>query len=137
MRAIDEIWIIKSGGLTIFNLSKDANIDPLLVGGFFSAIETIAAQLGEKKLKVILLGNSKITIYHGRDGLLFISRSSRKVKDKTIQKYLKIVETKFFERYGNILKEEISNSDLFKDFGNVIDAIFEDTPRKRAEKALW
>ena len=137
MRAIDEIWIIKPGGLTIFNLSKEDAVDPILIGGFFSAIQTFAEQLGEKELKTLLFGESKITIYQGMQGYLFISRSTKKVNDKIINKNLKLVETKFFEQYGGKLEAFHSDISLFSDFGAVIEEIFADTPEKRAEEALW
>ncbi|MHA1129739.1 MAG: hypothetical protein ACTSRC_12560 [Candidatus Helarchaeota archaeon] len=137
MRVIDEIWIIKPGGLTVFNLSKEENVDPLLMGGFFSAIQTLATQIGEKELKTLLFGNSKITIYQGQKGYLFISRSSKKVNDKLIDKSLKLVETSFFEKYGKNLEAFHSNSNLFDDFEAVIEEIFADTPEKRTEEALW
>ena len=36
MRDIDEIWIVEPRGITIFNISKEDNIDPVLIGGFFA-----------------------------------------------------------------------------------------------------
>jgi hypothetical protein len=136
MRVIDEIWIIKPGGLTIFNMSRDS-IDPILIGGFFSAIETFIEQLGERELRTMQLGDSTITLYHGRDGYLFIARSGKKSKDKKILEYLKLVETRFFEQYGAELEKYAADIDVFQNFGAVIEEIFSDTPEKRTEEALW
>ncbi|MHA1266084.1 MAG: hypothetical protein ACTSRS_12705 [Candidatus Helarchaeota archaeon] len=136
MRAIDEIWIVKPGGLTIFNKSKNT-IDPILIGGFFSAIQTFIEQIGETELKTLQLGDSKITIYQGRQGYLFIARSGKKPKDHKIIASLKLVEAKFFEHYGKYLNESFSDIDLFNDFSDIIEEIFKDTPEKRAEEALW
>ncbi len=136
MRDIDEIWIVKPGGITVFNQSKD-EVDPILIGGFFSAIQTFVEQLGEKELKTMQLGDSKITIYNAKQGYLFISRSQKKIKDKKIITHLKLVETKFFEEYGDILESWTSDVNAFQNFGEIIEEIFKDTPEKRAEKALW
>jgi len=136
MRDIDEIWIVKPGGITVFNQSKDT-IDPLLIGGFFSAIQTFVQQLGEKELKTMQLGDSKITIYIGQQGFLFISRSQKKVKEKKIFGHLKLVEAKFFEEYSDVLSKWTSDIKVFENFGAIIKEIFKDTPEKRAEKALW
>ncbi|MHA1276905.1 MAG: hypothetical protein ACTSQ8_06930 [Candidatus Helarchaeota archaeon] len=87
--------------------------------------------------ETLLFGNSKITIYQGQKGYLFISRSSKKVNDKLIDKSLKLVETSFFEKYGKNLEAFHSNSNLFDDFEAVIEEIFADTPEKRTEEALW
>ncbi len=137
MRVIEEIWIINSSGITIFNLSKEGSIDPILIGGFFSAIQNIAKELGEDELNSIILGESKITVFHGHHDLLYISRSKKKVKDKEIIKNLKLVEQKFTETYKDKNKDVVSDLDDFKDFGGIIEEIFADTPEKRTEAALW
>ncbi len=137
MRVINEIWIITSSGITLFNISKDEKIDPILFGGFFSAIQTFIKELGEKELKTLVLGDSKITIYQGKGGYLYLSRSTKKIKDETIINYLKLVEMKFFEQYSDILNREIVDLSLFGSFGNVINEIFEDSPEKRTKDALW
>jgi hypothetical protein len=137
MRVVNEIWIITSSGITLFNLSKDEKIDPLLFGGFFSAIQSFAQTLGESTLKTLVIGNAKLTVYQGKKGFLFVSRSPQKIKDDSIIDYLKLVETKFFEQYEMILDKPIQDTNIFKNFGDVIHEIFEDTPEKRAAKALW
>ncbi|MHA1379525.1 MAG: hypothetical protein ACTSRG_14220 [Candidatus Helarchaeota archaeon] len=136
MRAIDEIWIIQESGLTLFNLSKDT-IDSTLVGGFFSAIQTMLGSIGEQEIKSLVLGESKIKIFNGKFGLLFVSRSKKNVKDKVIEKLLKLVETRFIEEYKDKLDPWDGDTDQFMSFGNIIEDIFKDTPEKRAEKALW
>jgi len=137
MRIVNEIWIITPGGITLFNLSKDETIDPLIFGGFFSAIQSFVKTLGESTLKTLVIGNSKITVYQGKEGYLFVSRSPQKIKDDSVMDYLKLVETKFFEQYGLILDGPIPDTNIFKKFGDIIKEIFEDTPEKRTVKALW
>jgi len=137
MRIVNEIWIITSSGVTLFNLSKDEKIDPLLFGGFFSAIQSFVKTLGESTLKTLIIGNAKITVYQGKGGYLFVSRSAQKTKDDSIMEYLKLIESKFFEHYEVMLDRPILDINLFKDFGKIIEEIFEDTPEKRTIKALW
>jgi hypothetical protein len=137
MRTINEIWIITSSGITLFNISKDDKIDPLLFGGFLSAVQSFIKTLGENTLKTLVIGNSKITVYQGKKGLLFVSRSPQKTKDDSIIEYLKLVETKFREQYDVILDQPIQNPTLFEKFGDIIEEIFKDTPEQRTVKALW
>jgi hypothetical protein len=136
MRVISEIWIINPNGITLFNLSKDEKIDPLLFGGFFSAIQAFVKNLGETELKTLVIGTSKMTIYQGKDGFLFVSRSSQKIKDSEIIESLKLVESKFFEQYKGKL-DKLVDTRVFQNFGAVIEEIFGDTPEKRTVKALW
>ncbi len=136
MKVINEIWIINSGGITLFNLSKDEKIDPLLFGGFFSAIQAFIKNLGETELKTLVIGASKITVYQGKGGYLFVSRSPQKTKEGEIIENLKLVEAKFFERYQGQL-DRLVDTRIFQNFGAVIEEIFGDTPEKRTVKALW
>ncbi|MHA1299206.1 MAG: hypothetical protein ACTSO9_07225 [Candidatus Helarchaeota archaeon] len=137
MREIDEIWIIEQSGLTLFNLSKEDSLETAMIGGFFAALQSMLESIGEKQIKSIILGESKIIIYNGSKGLLYISRSKRSVKDKNIEQHLKLVEKKFIEEYEDKLDPWDGNLDYFKGFGQKIEDIFKDTPEKRAEKALW
>ena len=120
MRDISEIWIIASNGITIFNQQKESNVDAVLMGGFFSAIENFISEIGEKELKSLVLGNSKIIIYHGKKDLLFISRSAQKVKEKNVIKHLRLVESKFMEMFGEVIDVWDGNTDIFENFGNAI-----------------
>ncbi|MFX1453019.1 MAG: hypothetical protein ACFFCM_19450 [Promethearchaeota archaeon] len=137
MRDIEELWIINPYGITLFNISKEETVDAALFGGFFTAIQNFISSLGEKELKALELGESKLTIYHGNQDFLFVSRSKKSIKNKRIEEHLKLVEKEFFEAFGDILKIWNGNTALFKDFEQRIEEIFKDTPEKRAEKALW
>lgn len=137
MRVIDEIWIINTNGITLFNLSKEDRIDPQLFGGFVSAIENFIKSLGYKQINSILLGESKIMFYHGDQGLIFISRSRKKVKEKPIIKGLKLVEQIFLAQYRDIIKNWKGDQNSFSKFGDIIKEIFEDKPEKLIEKSLW
>ncbi len=137
MRVISEIWIIDPSGITLFNLSKEASVDAILIGGFFSAIQNFISEIGESELKSLVLGSSKIMIYHGDKDYLFISRSDLKSKEKKIINYLKLVESKFIELYGQLLINWNGDTTFFNNFGQVIEKIFEDTPEKDIESAFW
>ena len=139
MREISEIWIIING-ITVYNQQKESNIDAVLMGGFFSAIQNFITEIGESELKSIMLGTSKIMIYRGmikEREILYISRSSEKVKDKNIIKHLQLVETKFTDLYGDIVQHWDGNTDVFKDLDQQIQEIFQKTPEKDIESTFW
>jgi len=137
VRVINEIWIININGITLFNLSKEDRIDPQLFGGFISAIENFIKSLGYKEINSIILGESKIMFYHGEQGLIFISRSGKKVKEKLIINGLKLVEQKFLAQYKEVLRTWKGDQDSFTKFGDIIKEIFEDNPEKLVERSLW
>ncbi|MBD3230202.1 MAG: hypothetical protein GF329_18635 [Candidatus Lokiarchaeota archaeon] len=137
MRIIEEIWIINPSGVTIFNLSEGEKVDPQLIGGFFSAINSFIQQLGEKNLKTLILGRSKMTILQGFKKLLFIARSKKDAKNKKILKMLNFVEEEFKKKYNDILDDWDGDTEIFLDFGKNIEEIFNDTPEKRTKEALW
>ena len=137
MRDIDEIWIVYPGGITLFNQSKEDNIDPTLIGGFFSSLNIFIEQLGEKKLNSISLGDSRITIYQGKHDLMYISRSRKGVKEKIIQEHLKTIEKRFIKLHEKNLESWDGNISYFANFGDFIEDIFKDTPERRIQESLW
>ena len=137
MRDIDEIWIVEPRGITIFNISKEDNIDPVLIGGFFASLQTFIHEIGEKDLNSLALGGSQIILYKGTDEFLFIARSPKKVKQKAILAHLKKVEKRFFKKYKALLKDWDGESSAFDSFEEDIEDIFKDTPERRAAESLW
>ena len=137
MRMIEEIWIVHPSGITLFNLTKGDKIDPVLFGGFFSALNSFIQQLGEKKLKTIIMGDSKLTIFQGYKGILFISRSKKGIKNKLIISNLKFVEDMFKKEFQDIIDTWNGDTNIFSNFGDMIKEIFEDTPEQRTKDALW
>jgi hypothetical protein len=137
MRVVEEIWIVNRSGITMFNLSEGDKIDPQLIGGFFTAIQQFVESLGEKNLKTIILGDSKITVYQGFNELLFITRSKKDAKDKKLISYIEFVEEQFKSEFANIIDTWDGEMEIFDSFGNKIKEIFEDTPEKRTKEALW
>ena len=137
MRDIDEIWIVEPRGITIFNISKEDNIDPVLIGGFFASLQTFIHEIGEKELNALALGGSQIVLYKGTNEFLFIARSQKNVKQKTIQNHLKTVEKRFFKRYKKTLEDWDGESGQFRIFESDVEDIFKDTPERRAAESLW
>ncbi|TFF96188.1 MAG: hypothetical protein EU547_06720 [Promethearchaeota archaeon] len=137
MRVVEEVWIVNPSGVTMFNLSEGEKIDPQLIGGFFTAIQQFVESLGEKNLKTIILGDSKITVYQGFKNLLFIARSKKNVKDKKLISYIEFVEEQFKLEFGDIIDTWNGATEIFDPFGVRIKEIFEDTPEKRTKEALW
>ena len=137
MRNVDEIWIVDPSGVTLFNLSKEDNIDPTLLGGFFSSLNMFIEQLGEKKLNSISLGDSKIMLYQGKFELMYISRSRKGVKEKVIQEHLNTIEKRFLKLHKDRIMSWDGNTTYFSNFGDFIEDIFKDSPERRIQESLW
>ena len=128
MSGIRDLWIVNPDGITLFNASVEKG--QALIGTFFSTIQTLVSQIGEKQMNSISLGDTKILCYQGRDGFLFILRFNKNLKTKNIFKKMKILETEFFNDYHNDLKDWDGQTDCFDRFEIKIQTIFKDTPFK-------
>jgi len=133
---ITEIWIITNSGICIFNHSIEQKIDELLFSGFLSGIRTFLAEIGEKKLEKLELGNSKLIFYNlDKCDLFIVLKGPKKVKDKYLEKKIKEVQSKFIDMYGYRLLEHKKrnlpyNTDDFQDFRAVIEEILKENIEK-------
>ncbi|MHA1145458.1 MAG: hypothetical protein ACTSRW_12020 [Candidatus Helarchaeota archaeon] len=137
MKDIEEIWIINSSGIPVFNVQTASDLDPILVAGFLSSLETYVKSMGDKKINSISLGESKIILKHGNHGFLFISRSKRNAKEKKIMKSLDLIEKEFFKKYEHILEKWSGDTEVFEDFISDIDRIFKTSAETKAKESLW
>ena len=137
MREIEEIWIINYNGITLYNECKGDTIDPTLFGGFITAIQSFITTLGYKQIESITLGNSKLMIYQSLEGIFFVTRSKKSIKDKNIINHLKVIEKRFSDKYKDKISTWNGDRQLFDDFSSEIEEIFNENPEKEFERSLW
>lgn len=142
MYDIKEFWVISQGGLPLFYFSPQKSLDPSLIGGFFSAIQSFAkeietdTELEEDYIRSISLGESNYIFRSNKEfNLFFIAKSPKKIKIKTIDSHLKNLESKFIEKYKNEILHFDGNTTKFDDFLKFIEKYFEDNFVKL--KGMW
>ncbi|MHA1379544.1 MAG: hypothetical protein ACTSRG_14315 [Candidatus Helarchaeota archaeon] len=132
MDKITEIWIITDSGVCLFNHSLENKIDEMLFSGFLSGIRTFLAEIGEKKLEKLELGNSKLIFYNlDKCGLFIVLKGPKNVKDKFLEKKIKEIQSIFVEKYGPFLIEHKKknfpyNTDDFKNFRVDLEQIYKE-----------
>jgi hypothetical protein len=67
---IDELWIITEHGLTLYNKKNREECDNDLFGGFISAINAFASEIGMRNVQSIQGENFKLTLAHYEDDKL-------------------------------------------------------------------
>ncbi|MHA1377321.1 MAG: hypothetical protein ACTSRG_02955 [Candidatus Helarchaeota archaeon] len=142
---ITEFWVINKGGLPLFCFSPKKNLDPSLIGGFFSAIQSFAKELesdesGTKTqddyIRNISFGESNyIFRLNDKYDLFFIAKSPKKVKIKRIDSHLKNLESLFIQDFKDHLIKFDGNFSKFEKFLVVIEKYFEDNFVKL--KGMW
>lgn len=129
---INEVWIIQNSGICLFNQSAENSVNEILFSGFLSGIRTFLEEIGEKKLEKLELGNSKLIFYNLDEYHLFIVlKSSKKAKDKFLEKKINEVQQKFINRFSPLLidhhKKNIPyNNEDFQDFHDDLLEILEE-----------
>ncbi|MHA1300812.1 MAG: hypothetical protein ACTSO9_15450 [Candidatus Helarchaeota archaeon] len=142
MYDITEFWVINQGGVPLFYFSPKSDLDPSLVGGFFSAIQNFAKELEsgssskEDYIRHISFGESNyIFNLNSELNLFFIAKSPKKVKIKKINSHLKNLESMFIEKYKDNIINFNGNTSKFNEFFELIDKYFEDNFVKL--KGMW
>ncbi|MFX1451500.1 MAG: hypothetical protein ACFFCM_11695 [Promethearchaeota archaeon] len=139
---ITEFWVINKGGLPLFCFSPRKDLDPALVGGFFSAIQNFVKELesdsqseGDYIQSISFGDNYYIFRFNNKFNLFFISKSPKKIKIKKINSHLQNLESMFIEQYHNKIADFDGNVTNFDKFLVIIDKYFQDNFAKL--KGMW
>lgn len=133
VKIIQDLWILTAAGIAIYKRVYEAKIDTQLFGGLMSAIESISQELAEVGLSNFELESIRFTILK-KNNFLFVANSSKKSKEKKVQKELKFIAEKFFELYTiDWFKNEWNNDlSVFMGFEKEIEEALENPIKK-----LW
>ena len=135
MYDITEFWIVARAGIPLFYFAPEKKLDPSLIGGFFSAIQSFAQELesdpsdedSEDYIRNISFGDINYIFRLNNDlGLYFIAKSPRKIKIEKIFSHLKSLESEFVKRYRDEILDFDGNVSKFEEFLTYIEKYFED-----------
>jgi hypothetical protein len=97
--AVQDIWIVQADGAIIFHRARsEEQIDPKLLGGFLSAIVSMAQMLDKTGIRTIQFGGQNLSIYPRAD-LLFIGSHEKQAKQQKVQAELESIAERFFNKY--------------------------------------
>ncbi len=127
MKVLQDIYILTSSGVVLFNRVFDPQIKTQLFGALMSALNSFAENLAEGGLSNFELSDKRFVIMKKND-FLYVANSSKKVKPKRVVDQLEVVANKFFELYPvEWFKNEWDNEvSTFADFGKEIKDLMED-----------
>ena len=131
MKILQDLWILTSSGVVLFNRVFDKQMKTQLFGALMSALNSFAEKLAEGGLSNFELSNRRFIIMK-KNEFLYVANSSKKVKEKKVIVQLETVAKKFFELYPvEWFKNEWDNEvSIFADFENHIREQMEDPIKK-------
>ncbi|WP_371802926.1 hypothetical protein [Candidatus Lokiarchaeum ossiferum] len=119
---IDEIWILTENGLTLYNEQFLEEQSADLFGGFISAINAFASEIGMEEVQMIKGKNYKLTLAHYEDHrLTFVVRTPLDQKDTKIISYLGYLKKKFVDYYAEDLLDWKGEMEEFKEIKELFD----------------
>ncbi|MBD3195808.1 MAG: hypothetical protein GF317_12175 [Candidatus Lokiarchaeota archaeon] len=126
MTKIDAVWIFSKAGIPIVDFCKQDSVNKALFGGAVSAIRTFTQEISGQNLKSFRLGEFDYTCTTCfNDKLILVLKSSKKAKNKHVQKICKVIKDMFENLYTN---EEINNwdgnSEFFDKFKEKLEVYF-------------
>ena len=135
VKVLQDIWILNESGIVLFSRVFNPKVNEQLFGALMTALNSFATELAKGGLSSFELSSIRFTIYKDK-GLLFVSNSAKKVKEKKVQEELKIIAEKFFTKYTGVLASWDSDVNMFADFNDDIEESLEDTIKK-FQDAFW
>ncbi|MFX0071959.1 MAG: hypothetical protein ACFFAO_12795 [Candidatus Hermodarchaeota archaeon] len=135
VKVLQDIWIVTESGIVLFSRVYNPRVNEQLFGALMTALNSFATELAKGGLSSFELSSIRFTIYKDK-GLLFVSNSNKKVKEKKVQEELKLIADKFISKYSDNLDAWDSDVSIFSEFGKEIEDSLEDTIKK-FQKAFW
>ncbi|MHA1688131.1 MAG: hypothetical protein ACTSYC_04495 [Promethearchaeota archaeon] len=135
-KIIEDLWIMNNNsGIVVFSRVFDEKLDSQLFGGFINAINSFSEELNKEGLSSFELSKKQFIILKEGD-FLFIASSNPKIKEKKVLSELKVIASKFFEKYSHVLKDWDNDISVFSDFEKVIEDSLEKVISK-FKQAFW
>jgi len=121
LKAIEDLWILTSNGVVVFDHVLDVQLKTQLFGALMSALNSFAEQLAEGGLSNFELSEKRFIIMK-KNEFIFVANSSKKIKEKTVIEQLETITDQFFKKYSDILKNWDQDISVFSDFKQDIEA---------------
>ncbi|MFW9971433.1 MAG: hypothetical protein ACFFDF_14660 [Candidatus Odinarchaeota archaeon] len=125
MKVLQDIWILEKSGIVIFHREFDKTVSPQLFGAMMSALDMFAEQLIEGGLSNFDLKDTRFTLIK-KLNLIFVATSSKRYKQKKVNKELEKISEKFINLYSEELKSFQGKIGAFGDFIYKIEASLEE-----------
>ena len=135
VKILQDIWILNESGIVVFSRVFNPNVNEQLFGALMTALNSFANELARGGLSSFELSSMRFTIYKDK-GFIFVTNSSKKIKEKKVQEELQDVSKRFFTKYSEVLHAWDSDISVFKDFKSEIEESLQDVIKK-FEAAFW
>jgi len=98
IRDLQDLWILKEGGVVVFSKKNNKSINDQFIGGFISALSSFTKVILNDILSHFATHNLQVKIL-SKEGFMFVGRFPKKIKDKQVKKELDYIVSKFFEYF--------------------------------------
>lgn len=128
MKELVELWVLHESGTCLFHYSLEDKVDPVLFGGFFSAINQYSSSMTKSSANIqdITMGNFLLVNYVLPEyGLFFVGRCKKTNHRKSIRKTLIYISKLFLDLYPeDMIKNWNGNTSKFENFNESIQDFF-------------
>ena len=125
---VKEVWIFVETGVEIFNYAPETQLDPELLGGFLSALQSFSLELSKQTLNAMMIGDDRYVFLRRQEAKFYIlGRASLKSNETKIEKTLKFIADRFEKEYKPHLVNFAGNVVPFRSFMEILEHIDFDT----------
>ncbi|MFX1274013.1 MAG: hypothetical protein ACFFBP_17800 [Promethearchaeota archaeon] len=126
LNIIKELWIFTNEGVELLSSAPESKLNPQLFGGFISALQALSTELSSEKLRSVMIGSFKYSIYTEKDSPIFIiGRSTLQANTSIIEKILRTIFQEFLKKFHPFLEDYDGDSSRFLVFLNTIEKMTE------------
>jgi len=144
---IKSFYIIGKGGQLFYHIdlsreiyedkgyNQDELVEPSLLSGFISAISDFARQIGEGKIKSMVIASKKWSYFEASKNLIAISISDAMDDDEIIREFfLKPLMVQFVDHYGTTIDNFDGSEETFQNFKRYVNSQLEIFKKNEAKR---
>ena len=122
MGDLKELWVISNSGTEWFSYVPETQMDPDLLSGFMTALQSFSKELSNDQLNSLVIGKNRYNVYgNASEKYYFLGRSDIRSSEYGILKILKKMEEIFRKTYSETINNFRHNISPFKNFMHVLE----------------
>ncbi len=119
-----ELWIYAASGIELYDYSPETKLDPDLLGGFLTAIQSFSLELHKEEIQALVIGSDRYTFYREADQSYYLlGRSSLTVPEDTVQKTMRRINQKFAREFEGMLEGDVVDTEPFHKFTQILENV--------------
>lgn len=118
---IRDFWVYTTSGLELFSHAPEVKFDPVLLGGFLTAMQSFTMEISQTELQSLVIGGSIYSFYsESEQNFYILGRTKPNIPPPTIERALQKIHGAFASEFSKDLEKFSGNTIAFRRFSEIL-----------------